>query len=57
VRDPREIRTLVRLRAFLLIWTALVVGVFAPVVLLALLLVPQYLGAYRRRLERPRRHR
>jgi hypothetical protein len=57
VRDPREIRLLVRLRGVLVVWITLVTGVFAPVVLLALLLVPQYLGAYRRRLERPRPHR
>lgn len=46
----REIRMLVRLRAFLLLWIIFVIGVFAPPVWLLALAVPVYLRIYRRRI-------
>jgi hypothetical protein len=49
--SPRERRTLLRLRAFLLVWCIGVAAVLAPLALLALLLVPGHLRRYARRID------
>lgn len=49
--SARERRTLLRLRAFLLLWCIGVAGALTPPVLLAGLLVPGHLRRYARRID------